>query len=51
MVFHRNGLPVTYFSSGITRKTNKVEDDSESLNYEVFRKRILLIFHWLTKTL
>ena len=51
MVFHRSGLPVTYFSSGITRKTNKVEDDSESLNYEVFRKRILLIFHWLTKTL
>lgn len=51
MVFSRNGMPVTYFTSGITRKTNKVEDDSESLNYEVFRKRVLLIFHWLTKIL
>ncbi|MGN0201428.1 MAG: M28 family peptidase [Candidatus Cryptobacteroides sp.] len=50
-IFFAGGLPVTLFTSGITRKTNKVDDDWESLNYEVFRKRIVLIFHWLTKIL
>jgi len=50
-VFHDNGIPVSLFTSGITMKTNKEIDDPESLDYEVFRKRVILIFHWLTKVL
>lgn len=51
-VFTQNGMPCTLMTSGITRDTtNKPEDDWESLNYEVFRKRVILIFHWLTKIL
>ena len=32
-------------------KTNKVEDDYLSLNYDILKRRIFLIFHWLTKVL
>ena len=32
-------------------KTNKIEDNALSLNYNVFKRRIFLIFHWLTKVL
>lgn len=50
-VFAENDMPVVMFTSGITMKTNKVTDDADSLNYEMFRKRILLIFHWFEKML
>lgn len=50
-VFSRNGANCVVFTSGITMKTNKVEDDPLSLNYSVFKKRIFLIFHWLEKVL
>ncbi|MCQ2118554.1 MAG: M28 family peptidase [Bacteroidales bacterium] len=50
-IYTECGMPCTLFTSGITMKTNKVADDFESLNYEVFRKRIIVIFHWLTKIL
>ena len=50
-VFASNGMPCTIFTSGITFKINNVEDNAESLNYEVLRKRVILIFHWLTKIL
>ncbi|MBQ6284597.1 MAG: M28 family peptidase [Bacteroidales bacterium] len=50
-VFSRAGAPCVVFTSGITMKTNKVEDDALSLNYNVFKRRIFLIFHWLTKVL
>ena len=50
-VFSRAGVPCTVFTSGITMKTNKIEDDALSLNYNVFKRRIFLIFHWLTKVL
>ena len=39
------------FASGITMKTNKVEDNAGSLNYDIFKRRVFLIFHWLTKEL
>ena len=32
-------------------KTNKTEDTADSLDYEVFKKRIILIFRWLEKML
>ncbi len=50
-VFSRGGAPCVVFTSGITMKTNKVEDDALSLNYNVFKRRIFVIFHWLTKVL
>ena len=50
-VFSRNGANCVVFTSGITMKTNKVEDDPLSLNYPVFKKRVFLIFHWLEKVL
>ena len=50
-VFSRNGAMCVVFTSGITMKTNKIEDNSLSLNYEIFKRRIFLIFHWLTKVL
>ena len=50
-VFSQKGRLCVVFTSGITMKTNKVEDDSLSLNYEIFKRRVFLIFHWLTKVL
>ena len=50
-VFTREGNMCVVFTSGITMKTNKVEDDALSLNYEIFKRRVFLIFHWLTKVL
>lgn len=50
-IFLENGIPSVLMTSGITLKTNKTEDTAESLDYGVFRKRIILIFHWLGKML
>ena len=50
-VFSQKGRLCVVFTSGITMKTNKVEDDYLSLNYEIFKRRVFLIFHWLTKVL
>lgn len=45
--FMEVGIPSTLFTSGITLRTNRMEDDAESLDYEILRKRILLIYHWI----
>lgn len=50
-VFVQNGTLSFVFTSGITKHTNKVTDTASTLNYEVFKKRIFLIFHWLEKIL
>ena len=50
-VFTGNGATCVVFTSGITMRTNKVTDTADSLDYEVLRKRIFLIFHWLEKIL
>lgn len=47
-VFLENGVSSVMFTSGITMRTNKVSDTPDSLNYEIFRKRLLVIFHWLS---
>ena len=39
------------FTSGITLNNNKPYDDADSLNYDVLRKRIQLIFYYLDKIL
>ena len=50
-VFVDNNIPAVLFTSGITMNTNRTRDTSETLNYEVFKKRIYLIFDWLEKML
>lgn len=50
-VYVQNGLTCIVFTSGITMLTNKVTDTAETLDYDILRKRIFLIFHWLEKIL
>lgn len=50
-VFTQNGLTCIVFTSGITMLTNKTGDTADTLDYDVLRKRIFLIFHWLEKIL
>ena len=50
-VFIDNGIPAVLFTSGLTMNTNRTRDTAESLDYEVFKKRIYLIFEWLEKML
>jgi len=35
------------FTSGITMNNYKPRDTAETLNYEVLKRRIWLIWHWL----
>ena len=50
-VFIDNHVPAVLFTSGITMNTNRTRDTAETLDYEVFKKRIYLIFEWLEKIL
>lgn len=50
-VFVDNRIPAVLFTSGITMNNNKDRDTVETLNMEVFRKRIWLMYHWLEKML
>lgn len=50
-VFIEHKIPSVLFTSGITMSTNKTDDTLESLDFEVLRKRTLLIFRWLESIL
>ena len=50
-VFIDNKIPAVLFTSGITMNTNRTRDTADTLDYEVFKKRIYLIFEWLEKML
>ncbi|MBQ2172656.1 MAG: M28 family peptidase [Bacteroidales bacterium] len=50
-VFLENNIPSVMFTSGITYRNNKPEDNPESLDYDILTSRIRLIFHWLDKIL
>lgn len=50
-VFVDNKVPAVFFTSGITMNTNRTRDTADTLDYEVFKKRIYLIFEWLEKML
>ena len=50
-IFVDNQVPAVLFTSGITMNTNRTWDTPETLDYEVFKKRIYLIFEWLEKML
>jgi hypothetical protein len=42
-VFIDNGIPSVLFTSGISMNTNRTRDTAETLDYEVFKKRIFLL--------
>ncbi|MBO5419596.1 MAG: M28 family peptidase [Bacteroidales bacterium] len=50
-IFIKNKIPAILFTSGITMNNNKTYDNVESLDIEVFQKRIFLIYHWLDRIL
>lgn len=50
-VFVENKVPAVFFTSGITMNTNKTYDTAETIDLEVLRRRIILIYHWLEKML
>lgn len=45
-IFVDNRIPAVLFTSGITMNTNKTWDTPDSLDMEIFRRRIWLIFQW-----
>ena len=50
-IFIDNGIPAVLFTSGITMNTNKTRDNAQTIDTEILRKRIFLIYHWLEKML
>ena len=50
-MFSRSPLTLVMFTSGITLRNNKVTDDAESLDYGIFRRRVLAMFHYLARIL
>ena len=46
-IFIDNGIPSVLFTSGITMNTNKTRDTAETIDTEILRKRIFLIYHWI----
>ena len=50
-VFIDNGIPAVLFTSGITMNTNKTRDTAQTIDLEILRKRIFLMYHWLEKML
>jgi len=50
-VFLEHGVPAVMFTSGITLNNNKPYDNAASLDYAVLRKRIILMFNYLSRIL
>lgn len=50
-IFLEHGIPSVMFTSGITLNNNKPYDNADSLDYDILKQRIRLIFYWLDKTL
>ena len=48
-VFLDNGIPAVMFTSGITLNNNKPYDNLSTLNFPVFRRRVLLMFYYLAR--
>ena len=49
--FLEHSIPAVMFTSGITMNTNKITDTPDTLDYAVLRRRILLIYYFLTARL
>ena len=50
-VFLDHGVPAVMFTSGITFNNNKPTDTAATLDYTILRRRIILIFHYLSRIL
>lgn len=50
-IFVDHGIPAVLFTSGITMNTNKTRDLPQTLDMDVMRERIFLIYHWIEKML
>lgn len=48
-VFAENGIPAVFFTSGITMNNNKTYDSVRTLDMEILKKRIYLIYHWIDR--
>lgn len=48
-IFVDNGIPAVLFTSGITMNTNKTWDTPGTLDMNILKKRIFLIYHWIEK--
>ena len=46
-IFIDNHIPAVLFTSGITMNTNKTWDSPETIDLEIFKRRIFLIYHWI----
>jgi Zn-dependent M28 family amino/carboxypeptidase len=49
--FLEAGIPAVMFTSGITMNTNKATDTPDTLDYDIFERRIQLIARWLRTVL
>ena len=49
--FLDHGIPSVMFTSGITLRNNKVTDDADSLDYGIFRRRVLAMFYYLVRVI
>jgi len=50
-VFLDHGVPAVMFTSGITFHNNKPSDTASTLDYTMLRRRIILMFHYLSRIL
>ena len=49
--FLDNGIPSVMFTSGITLRNNKANDNAASLDYAILRRRVLAMFHYLVRVI
>ena len=49
--FLEHGIPSVMFTSGITMRNNKANDNAESLDYGILRRRVLAMFYYLVRVL
>ncbi len=49
--FLDHGIPSVMFTSGITLRNNKTDDNADSLDYAILRRRVLAIFYYLVRVI
>ena len=50
-VFLQHGIYSVMFTSGITLRTNREDDNIQSLDYGILKKRSWLVFHWIERVI
>jgi Zn-dependent M28 family amino/carboxypeptidase len=46
--FVAQGVPSVFFTTGITMNNNKPYDTADKINFTTLKKRIILIWQWIT---